>query len=455
MTSLRTNLTVWLLCALSAGTVLLGLSSFYFTLDEMDDVFDEQLRQVALAASTQHDAGTQLQRKPIAKAAENIVFVTQAWRADGSREFTSLPEAEIPYSATEGLATVTTKSGAWRVYTAPSNAGVVQVAENAEARASLAADAAVMLLIPCALMAIVTALLLKYALRRGLQPLAAAAGELERRSATSLDPVAEETLPDELRPLVVSINGLMLRLSGALSQQRKFVAEAAHELRTPLAALGAQMHLLKRAGSERERAEALEDMQRGVDRATHLVAQLLSLSRLEPDGVALQPVPVDLAEMARSVVGDFSARAETAGIDLGAEARSATPINGDQDEIRTLLNNLVDNALRYTPAGGRVDVSVRHDRRKRSATIEVRDNGPGIEVEERERVFDRFYRASSAQGPAGRIEGTGLGLAIVKAIALRHDTDVHLADGLSRADGGAGLTVSVSFAEHFSSGSAS
>ena len=196
-------------------------------------------------------------------------------------------------------------------------------------------------------------------------------------------------------------------------------------------------------------------MQRGVDRATHLVAQLLSLSRLEPDGVALQPVPVDLAEMARSVVGDFSARAETAGIDLGAEARSATPINGDQDEIRTLLNNLVDNALRYTPAGGRVDVSVRHDRRKRSATIEVRDNGPGIEVEERERVFDRFYRASSAQGPAGRIEGTGLGLAIVKAIALRHDTDVHLADGLSRADGGAGLTVSVSFAEHFSSGSAS
>ena len=445
MTSLRRNLTVWLLCALAASTLLLGLSSFYFTLDEMDDVFDEQLRQVALAASTQRDSGKQQQRKPVAKAAENIVFVTQAWRADGSREFSSLPEADIPYSAIEGLATVATKSGEWRVYTVPSNAGVVQVAENAEARASLAADAAVMLLIPCAMMAIVTALLLKYALRRGLQPLAAAAGELGRRSATSLDPVAEETLPDELRPLVVSINALMLRLSGALSQQRKFVAEAAHELRTPLAALGAQLHLLKRASGERERAEALEDMQRGVDRATHLVAQLLSLSRLEPDGVALRPMLVDLAEVARTVVGDFSAKAETGGIDLGADAGTAAPIRGDRDEIRILLNNLVDNALRYTPPGGRVDVSVHHD--QRSATLEVRDTGPGIAVAERERVFDRFYRASSADGPAGRIEGTGLGLAIVKAIALRHDAKVELANGLPRADGGAGLTVSVRFTE--------
>ena len=133
--------------------------------------------------------------------------------------------------------------------------------------------------------------------------------------------------------------------------------------------------------------------------------------------------------------------------------RATVPIRGDQEEIRILLNNLVDNALRYTPPGGRVDVSVRHD--QRSATLEVRDTGPGIEIAERERVFDRFYRASSADGLAGRIEGTGLGLAIVKAIALRHDAKVELASGLSRADGGAGLTVSVSFAEHFSSGFAS
>jgi len=285
--SLRANLTVWLLCALSAGAVLLGLSSFYFTLDEMDDVFDEQLKQVAHATLTQHESGMHLKRTQAAaqKAEENIVFVTQVWRADGSREFSSLPEADIPFSATEGLATVKTRSGEWRVYTAPSAAGVVQVAENAEARESLAADAAVMLLIPGALMAIVTALLLKYALGRGLRPLAAAAEELGRKSASSLEPVAKDTLPEELRPLVESINALMLRLSSALSQQRKFVAEAAHELRTPLAALAAQLHLLKRASSEGERAEALEEMQRGLDRATHLVAQLLSLSRLEPDGV--------------------------------------------------------------------------------------------------------------------------------------------------------------------------
>ena len=378
MKSLRANLTLWLLCALAAGAVLLGLSSFYFTLDEMDEVFDEQLKQIALAAQTQHESGMHAKRAPVAaaqKPEENIVFVTQVWRADGSREFSSLPEADIPFSATEGLGTVTTKAGKWRVYSAPSIAGVVQVAENAEARASLAADAAVMLLIPCAIMAIITALLLKVALRRGLRPLAAAAEELGRKSAASLEPIAKETLPEELRPLVESINALMLRLSSALSQQRKFVADAAHELRTPLAALSAQMHLLRRASGERERAEALEDMQRGLDRATHLVAQLLDLSRLEPDGVKPQSKPVDLAALARSVVGEFSAKAETVGIDLGAEAGTAAPIRGDQDEIRILLNNLVDNALRYTPSGGRVDVSVRHD--EHCATLEVRDTGPG------------------------------------------------------------------------------
>jgi len=447
--SLRRHVLIWLLGALALGTVLLAVSSFFLTLEEMDEVFDEQLKQVALAGLRQHAPGLKvaLPQAPESAEIENIVFVTQQWKTDGSRVFSSLPDAEIPFDRKAGFATVATKSGDWRVYTVPSTAGIFQAAENAEARASLAADAAVKLLIPCALMVVVIGFLLRHALRRGLQPLATASEELGRRSAASLDAIRDETLPEELRPLVAAINGLMLRLSDSLAQQRRFVADAAHELRTPLTALHAQLHLLKHASSERERTEAFEDMQEGLDRSTHLVAQLLSLSRLEPDCAQMQPQAMNLADLAQSVVGEFSVQAENRRIDLGADAAQAAPIHGDRGELRILLNNLVDNALRYTPSGGRVDVTVHHDRQTHSATVEVRDTGPGIRAEERERVFDRFYRASSAQGPDGRVPGTGLGLAIVKAIASRHAASVELADGLLRPDGGSGLSVTIRFAD--------
>lgn len=449
MTSIRRHLLIWLLSALLLGVLLLALASFLFTLEEMNEVFDDELKQVAMAVLDQHRQRTQPGRPGLADAErEATAFVTQVWALDGSRIFSSMSAAEIGFDREAGLKTVNTQSGAWRVYTAPSAAGIVQVAQPADAREALAADVSFKLLIPSLLMVPVFALLLIYALRRGLRPLAQASEAVERKSAVSLDPIPDATLPEELHALVASINGLMLRLSGSLAQQRMFIADAAHELRTPLTALRLQLELARQATNDRDRGEAFEDIRSGIDRSTHLVAQLLNLSRLEPDAAEGLPMIVDLADLARTVVGEFSAKAEAMHIDLGADAGHPAFINGDAEQLHILLNNLIDNALRYNEPYGRVDVSVRRDEELRSVTIEVCDSGRGLRTEERGRVFNRFYRAASAQGPDGIVPGTGLGLAIVKAIALRHAATIELADGLARPDGSTGLMVRIRFEEH-------
>jgi signal transduction histidine kinase len=252
----------------------------------------------------------------------------------------------------------------------------------------------------------------------------------------ALHPIPLASHPPELHLLVSAINDLMARLGSALALQRNFLADAAHELRTPIAALRLQLQLLERASGEAPRAAALGELRAGIARAQHLVEQLLQLSRLGPETPALKRETVDLAELARSTVANFSARADEQGVDLGAVAKGAAIVEGDAQQLSILLNNLVDNAVRHTPAGGRVDVSA--GQREGRPCLSVSDSGPGIPAAERERVFDRFYR-SSAHAPAST--GSGLGLAIVRAVAQRHGADVTLAD----APGG-GLTVSVLFA---------
>jgi len=243
-----------------------------------------------------------------------------------------------------------------------------------------------------------------------------------------------------VQPLVHALNGLLGRLERALVAQRAFIADAAHELRTPLTAVHLQAQLVERAATDDERRAAMQTLKRGLDRATHLVEQLLTLAREEPD-VAIRPfAPVDLAALARSVVGEQAAIAAARGLDLGLERADPAVVEGDAAGLRTLLSNLVDNALRYTPRGGRVDVAV--ESQGTGAAIIVRDSGPGIPAAERNRVFDRFYRAPNAA--AADLAGSGLGLAIVRRVAERHGADVALGTGIAE-DGREGLGVTVLF----------
>jgi two-component system OmpR family sensor kinase len=213
------------------------------------------------------------------------------------------------------------------------------------------------------------------------------------------------------------------------------MADAAHELRTPLTALHLQMGMLARAGNEAERADAMEKLSAGVQRAIRLVEQMLSLARQEPR-VESPRVRVFLDDIGREIVAELVPLADAKSIDLGVSSSQPILVRGDPDALRTLVRNLVDNAVRYTPPGGRVDVSVERCDESGRADLRVIDNGPGIPPQQRGRVFDRFYRRPGMSPP-----GSGLGMAIVKAIADTHGATVALDSGAA----GRGLMVAVSF----------
>jgi two-component system OmpR family sensor kinase len=240
-------------------------------------------------------------------------------------------------------------------------------------------------------------------------------------------------LPLEISPLVAELNRLLERLNQAFAAQRDFVADAAHELRSPLTSLRLQLQLLERATGPEAAGEARGMLEQGVERAIHLVEQLLTLARADPQVGSTEFSPLDLTACARDALADCHGLALERHIDLGLDAPAPVTVKGDREALRVLIRNLVDNAVRYTPVGGAVHVSVRPA--GGGALLEVSDTGPGIAVAERGRVFDRFYRLPSAQE-----RGTGLGLAIVRAIATRHAAEVSLDDAPS-----GGLTARVRF----------
>jgi two-component system OmpR family sensor kinase len=258
--------------------------------------------------------------------------------------------------------------------------------------------------------------------------------QLASRQADDLSAVSDAGLPDEVRPLVQELNLLFGRVRTAFDTQQNFVADAAHELRTPLAALKLQVQSLERSDSRADSLEArklaISRLSAGIERATRLVEQLLVLARQEASAAPHQPVV--LADLARRAVADLIGVAQTKHIDLGLQRADGGEVEGQPEALMILLRNLVDNAIKYTPAGGTVDVSVEAEQGRLSVTVE--DSGPGIPAEERERVFDRFYRV-----PGSEAAGSGLGLAIIKAIAERHGATLTL--GESQRLGGLAATV--------------
>lgn len=218
---------------------------------------------------------------------------------------------------------------------------------------------------------------------------------------------------------------MLTRLDGAVAHLRRFTADAAHELRTPLTAVRLQAQLAQRADATDQRSAALTQLLAGVDRASHLVEQLLQMARLEPDAAQFSFATLRLDRLAKDVIGEFAPGADAKEIDLGMAKSRAVEVYGHAESLRVLLSNLVDNALRYTPGGGRVDVEI--DTAAGQAVVSVCDNGPGIPAELRGRVFDRFFRCAQSSPP-----GSGLGLAIVKQVARLHSGEVTLdmsADG--------------------------
>ena len=435
MTSLRARLLAWLM----AGVVFVGAGGGWIVyrnaLIEADAFFDYHLRQTALILRDQPVEYLLVPQLPQADAAYD--FVVQVWSLDGVRVYLSRPHAVLPDITTLGFATVATSEGRWRVFGVQALTKVIQVAQPMSVRQHRAVELALQTLKPFALLLPGLALLIWLTVGYALEPLQRLTALVKARRVSTLEPLPATPLPDELLPLAAALNDLLAQLRGALERERAFMADAAHELRTPLTALHLQMGMLARASSEAERAAAMETLSAGVQRIIRLVEQLLSLARQEPRAQG-ERVPVRLEELAREVVAELVPLADSGRIDLGVSTAEPLSVHGDPDDLRTLLRNLVDNAVRYSGAGGRVDVSVEEvaSGDGRTARLTVSDNGPGIPPEERERVLDRFYRRAGSQPP-----GSGLGLAIVKAIADAHGAAVQLGDGPS----GKGLSVSVLF----------
>ncbi|KFC65919.1 ATP-binding protein [Massilia sp. LC238] len=442
--SLRGRLLWYLLAAITIAALAQASIAYRTSLHDADQIFDYHMQQMALSLRSStplsnSEAQQRLQAKNEASpgGAGNDDMVVQMWSPDGVQVFHSVSRARLPQRAVLGFSNVKANGTVYRVFSIQSENQTVQVAQDLAVRRNMAGNLALRTLGPIAVMMPILMLVVWWVVSGSLEPVARVRSQVASRQADDLSPVSDAGLPDEVQPLVQELNLLFGRVRTAFDAQQSFVADAAHELRTPLAALRLQAQSLDRADTPEARKLAVQRLTAGIDRATRLVEQLLVLARQEATAAAGTVArPVDLADLARRTVADLAGVAAAKGVDVGIHHADPATVEGQPDALHILLRNLVDNAIKYTPAGGTADISVRSDSAKEgcTVTVTVEDSGPGIPPEERERVFDRFYRVAGSEAA-----GSGLGLAIIKAIAERHGATLAL--GQSERLGGLSATV--------------
>ena len=416
MNSIRSRLLVWQITALFLTGILASLIAYLLAWDAFNSLRDNGLEQIAYSVvrhGIEYDNDEDVRN-------DHGQFVSQIWGADGTLLYSSLDDVGPPRQK-PGLHIVVWERAEWRVFSLIEGGLTIQVATTSANRARRFASIAPWLLLPLVVLVVVLGLLIRAAVTRALAPLELVRNEIGQRGVQSLHALDSRHLPDEVAPLVDTLNDLLVRLDQALVSQRRFIADAAHELRTPLTAVKLQAQIARRANSEEERDAALTQLSSGVDRAAHLVDQLLGMARLEPASRQAVFAPLALDALAKQVVADFSTLAEARDIDLGVGECQPLTLVGQADSLRMMLGNLVDNAVRYTPSGGRVDVELRQQ--EGMALLSVSDSGPGIPESERERVFERFQRLAGADIP-----GSGLGLAIVRQVVNLHGGAIRLGD---------------------------
>jgi two-component system OmpR family sensor kinase len=419
MKSIRRRL---LLLQLSAVLLVSGLAvalAYYRVRDEFYEMQDYHLQQVALLLMQQGELADKRGLAPPPEE-EDLEIIGQIWSENHKLIYSSHEDYPLPRPDHAGLSTAEWDDEWFRVYALTRHGRTVQVAQSLEVREAALQGMSVRLMLPLLLIVPLLGIATWISVGRGLRPLGALSEQLTHRNPASLLPIALEHAPAEVKPLVESLNGLLLRLGQALGSQRRFTADAAHELRTPLTGVKLQFQLLERAHDEQERHEAVAQLKAGIEHAIRLVHQLLTLARLEPDSAAVARLPVALVAVARRAIADFAPMAAERSVALCWGRCDEVTLAGDEDQLRILVSNLLDNAVRYTPAGGEVEVSVTAG--EGAVTLEVADSGPGIPPQERPRVFDRFYRVPGSAAP-----GSGLGLSIAQRVAQAHDATIELA----------------------------
>ena len=440
--SLRTRLLLWLaaLYVLAAGLTAWFSWGAYGRL--VHTFMDDQMRLVAESYAANRKPA-QLQPLERDEVERRGALVVQVWSADGSALLASAtPSVAVPLQPAPGFADARTGPGrdqSWRVYTAAPDAQHaerprVQVVQSESFRRHRIARRALFEGLPIALLLPATLLLLWLIVSGASRALRDVAREVAAQDERSLAALPLGRVPDEIGPLVAAFNTLLARLQGAFATQRRFVQDAAHELRTPMAAIGLQIENLRGHVPPGDASERFAQLEAGVVRAQHLIAQLLDLSRQESPANDTLRAPVDLVALLRESLGQRMVLADRRRLDVGFDGRMAPVLTASAADLHCVFDNLIDNALHHAPEGGTVEVRL-HAIEGR-AVVDVVDNGPGIAPEWRERVFDRFFRVPGA--PAG---GSGLGLAIAQAAAARQGLRIELRD--RREDGDSGLVARV------------
>jgi two-component system OmpR family sensor kinase len=410
MMSLRQTILVWITVLLAIVGVGATAASYHFAKVEADKLLDTQLRQIA------HNAGEGLSPDALPRMAHSLEdeVVIQIWNASGE-VILHTSSVNLPRQSKLGFTDLDFAGKSWRVYTSSDGRRTAQVAQQWSVRQEIAGNAAFGAALPI-LGAIPFAwLVMIWVVNRLLRRLSSFAEALAKRSIDAKDPIPLGDVPREIAPLNTAMNALIGRYQSAVERQRRFVSDAAHELRTPLAALQIQVDNLRTHAKAKSsaRRETIDELNAGVRRASALVEQLLRMARLEDGAPSGNRGDIELKDLVGAVVADHVAIAMQKDVDLGLSVNDPLGFRLADPETRLLFANLVDNAVRYTPGGGTVDVVLK--KQGTDALVEVVDSGCGIPNAALPRIFDRFFRAAPSD-----IEGTGLGLAIAKTIADRN-----------------------------------
>jgi two-component system OmpR family sensor kinase len=419
--SLQFKLSVWLSIAIVGIAAAAGVFSFVSALDEAHQGQDNQLRQTGYLIS-RLDA---VPASPLAREKRGDVDfdarVVVRFLNSPAALATPLRRPAFSNLLSDGLQTIVVGDEQWRVFVKTNDKGVrVAVGQQTTVRDAAARASAMRTLTPILLLVPLLVLLVGVLVRQMFKPLKSLSDDLGRRSAHDLRELDETALPSEVRPMVVEINQLLARIGRSMALQRRFVADAAHELRSPMTAMSLQAERLGATDMPAEARGRLHALTAGLQRTRVLLDQLLTLARTqEPSAGKMANVSLEL--VIRQVLEDLVPLAEEKNIDLGVIGDVDAQVHAQFVDLKLLVKNLVDNAIRYTPAGGRVDIAV--SRADRVVTLQVDDTGPGIPVDERERVFDSFYRVLGN----GEI-GSGLGLAITRTVADSMGATIALGD---------------------------
>jgi len=434
MNSLRLRLVVLLSFGLGIAWIVSAWFTYSEARHEIDKLFDAQLAESAqvLLGTASHELHEHLERGDDQVAVSHEYEQKLAFQVWNDNHLllrsTTAPVAALA-SAKSGYSEIKVNNEAWRALARwdAQHEFMIQVAEPMAGRERLARHITLKMLLPTFIALPVLALLIWLGVGAGLQPLQKLKQEVKQRAANRLEPVAMAGVPEEVAPLTQALNDLFARLQQAFESERRFTADAAHELRTPLAALKIQAQVALRSTDEAERHRALENLLRGTDRATRLVEQLLTLARVDPETAVAGYHQVDLRTLVTNVMVDIEPLAHAKQIEMVLEEKPdsdvACSVLGDEVQLGLLLRNLIDNAIRYTPIGGRVSVGIDTID---GIALEVRDSGPGIPEAERNQVQQRFYRIAGTGE-----EGSGLGLSIVRRIAELHGARLVLSDNNS------------------------